>query len=616
MKLKQIFYSFILTLIITTGLPAVSSASSTGLVSVQANYVIKLKSADPEILNTIGSNIDHKIPFSGSPVFQNIYGFKSPLSLDSLKTVLAGQYDYLEIDTQLSAGAISVTQLPNDPGFSTNPLNIDRQWGLYKSGIVDAWDKTKGSYGVKVAVLDTGIDETHEDLIGGNYTSGYNVITGQTIPYGSNSDDNSHGTLVSGVIAAIANNGLGIAGALWNATLMPIKALNSAGSGSSSDIAEGIVWAADNHADVINMSLGGLGFAHDTTLADAITYAYNKNVVIVAAAGNDVAVTGGNLDVSPVFPVCDDNGKNMVVGVTATDVNDLKPDFANFGKACIDVSAPGKRILSTTNHDPATGLPAPDSYAYASGTSLAVPFVSAQAALLRSLYPNASNQQIRDRIISTADPIDNLNLSQCAGHSCAGLLGGGRINVAKSLEQQFPTINDGDVVQIRDTDTWYLINGGKKQLISPFVRNQRFSGVTPKLASLGELDNFPEGSFAEPLDGTLIKIANEPTVYYMSKGLRLPVTYQVFLMRGFSFNNIFTLSNTEVNSWVLGSFLAPPEGTLVRTGNNPTVYWVVSGVLHPINYNFWVNRGLNIFPVIYVSGGDLNGFSKGDPYIL
>ncbi len=614
MSLKKTFFSIFIALLITTGFPAVSSAQI--ITGGETNYVIQLKATDPSILNTVAQNIDHKMPFSKQPAFQNIYGFKSTLSLSSLKNLLAGTFVYLEEDHEMQSGALTVTQLPNDPGFSTNPLNIDRQWGLYKSEIVSAWDKTKGSYNVKVAVVDTGLDQTHEDMRGGNYITGYNVLTGKNILLGSDTDDNSHGTLVSGVIGALTNNNLGVAGAMWNVTIMPIKALNSAGSGSSSDISEGIVWAADNHADVINLSLGGLGFAHDTTLANAITYAYNKNSVIVAAAGNDVAITGGNLDVSPVFPVCDDNGKNMIIGVTATDVNDLKPDFANFGKACIDVSAPGKRILSTINRDPATGLPAKDSYAYASGTSLAAPFVSAQAALLRSLFPNASNQQIRDRIISTADFIDNLNLSQCGGKSCAGLMGGGRINVAKSLIETFPTIVDGDVVQIRDTNTWYLINGGKKQYISPFVRSQRFSTVIPKLVVSGELDRFPEGSYAEPNDGTLLKTSNESTVYYMSNGLRLPVTYQVFSMRGFSFNNVFTLSNTEVNSWVLGSFLAPPEGTLVRTAKNTTVYWVVSGVLHPINYNFWVNRGLNIFPVIYVSDGDMSKFSKGDPYIL
>jgi hypothetical protein len=101
----------------------------------------------------------------------------------------------------------------------------------------------------------------------------------------------------------------------------------------------------------------------------------------------------------------------------------------------------------------------------------------------------------------------------------------------------------------------------------------------------------------------------------MSKGLRLPVTYQVFLLRGFNFADVHTLSYTEVNSWLLGSFLAPPEGTLLRTGKNPTVYWVVGGVLHPINYNFYLSRGLQVFPVVYVADQDIASFSKGDAYI-
>ncbi|HEX3095541.1 MAG TPA: S8 family serine peptidase, partial [Patescibacteria group bacterium] len=378
----------------------------------------------------------------------------------------------------------------------------------------------------------------------------------------------------------------------------------------------GIIWAADHDADVINLSLGGIGFAHDTVLADAISYAFNKGVVIVAAAGNDVAVTGGNLDKDPVFPICDDNGENMIIGVTATDVNDLKPSFANFGKACVDVSAPGKRILSTINHDPASGTPAPDAYAYASGTSLAVPFVSAEAALLRSLFPRATNKQIRDRIISSSDNIDSLNLSQCAGSTCKGLLGGGRINAAKSLENQIVEIKDGDVVQVKGSTDYYLINGGKRQLISPFVFKQRFANVTVKNITASDLAGFAEGSYAVPLDGTLVKSPNDPAVYYIQSGLRRPLTYQVFTMRQFKFTDVITLTNVEVGSWIEGSFLAPPDGSLVRSPSNPTVYWVVNGTLHPINYKFYIDRGLKIFPVVYAPENDISKFPHGDSLVL
>ncbi len=589
--------------------------------TVNFSYITKLNShAALAQITDVSSNVIHQFEFSSSTNFKNIYTFQSSWPIGQLRAKLVGknadQVEYLDYDLGVQVGAITVSQLPNDAGFTTNPANIDKQWGLAKAGFIEGWDKTKGDSKTVVAVIDTGIDRTHEDITGTRFIDGYNVITSKTITGIINSDDNGHGTLISGVIGAVTNNNIGISGSNWNITLMPIKALNSSGTGSASQISEGIVWAADHGANIINLSLGGLGFAHDTTMSNAITYAFEKNVVIIAAAGNDVAVTGGNLDSEPVFPICNDNGKNMVIGVSASDSNDRKPDFANYGKACVDVVAPGKRILSTINHDPATGTLSPDSYAYASGTSLAVPYVSGQAALLKSLYPFASNRQIRDRIISTADNIDNANPIQCGAKSCKGLLGSGRINVASSLRDEIATLADGDVVQVNNTGDWYLINGGKRQIISAFVRNQRFNNVIPKQVFFSEIESFSEGSYAEPQDGTLIKLPDSGTVYYMSKGIRLPVTYQIFQLYRFNFANVYTLSSAEVNSWVVGGFLTPPEGSLVRTTKNHTVYWVVGQVLHPINYNFYVDRGLGIFPVIFIPDNDLLKLPTGSSYVL
>lgn len=595
-----------------------ASAFDSTAASSSYNYNIQLKNSDLSELqnNSHIQNLQQLFGFSKNQQFANTYSFQSDLTLAQLQTKLAQNYKYLEYNTKINTDQASINLTPNDPGFTKNGANIDKQWGLVKSGFLDAWKKTTGDPDVVIAIVDTGIDSTHEDLRDSNFVNGYNILTQKTITRHTNSDDNGHGTLVAGVIGASTNNNIGIAGAAYGTTLMAVKALSADGTGASADISQGIVWAADHGADVINLSLGGIGFAHDTTLANAITYAFDKDVVIVAAAGNDVAVTGGNLDVNPVFPICDDNGKNMIIGVTATDVNDLKPGFANYGKACVDVSAPGRRILSTINHDPATGGPAANAYAYASGTSLSVPFVSAEAGLLRSLYPDASNKQIRDRIISTADNIDNLNLSQCANNSCRGLLGAGRINVAKSLETKISAISDGDVVQIEGTMDFYLINGGKKQRLSPFVRDQRYRFKTVIQATKSDLENFPEGSYAEPVDGTLVKSPNDPAVYMMQSGLRSPITYQVFMLRNLSFTNVITLTNVEVESWVTGSFLIPPDGTMIRSTTNPTVYWTVGGVLHPVNGKFYIDRGLNIFHVIYMSDKDITKFQKGDSYIL
>lgn len=584
---------------------------------VSNNYVIQLNSNDEQALknNLSTSKIEKLFEFNSSVKFGNTYKFTSTKTLEQLRNDLSGQYISLDSDHEVKAGDIEVSALPNDPAFTTSSLNTDKQWGLVKANFIDAWEKTTGKKNITVAVIDTGVDASHEDLSGTRFVPGFNAIDDTRISGRVNSDDNGHGTLITGVIAATSNNNIGIAGAAPNISIMPIKALSSDGSGTSSKLSEAIVWAADHKADVINLSLGGIGFGHDKVLADAITYAFEKNIVIVAAAGNDVAITGGNLDNEPVFPICDDNGKNMVIGVTATDYHDLKPGFANYGKACVDVSAPGKRILSTINHDPASGGIASDAYAYASGTSLSVPFVSAQAALLRSLFPEASNKQIRDRIISTAENIDGLNLSQCANQSCKGLLGGGRIDVAKSLEEQILKLVDGDLARVAKTNNFYYINGGKKQIVSRFVQSQRFNYAEYKTVTLEDLSSFPEGSYAEPLDGTLVKTPSDGTVYYMEAGLRRPLSYQVFKMRQYNFSNIVTLPEAEVNSWIIGSFFSPPDGTIVRSKTKPTIYWVVNGSLRPLSYNFYTSKKLNKIPITYISDGDISKFPKGEAYI-
>jgi hypothetical protein len=307
----------------------------------------------------------------------------------------------------------------------------------------------------------------------------------------------------------------------------------------------------------------------------------------------------------------------MVIGVTATDTNDLKASFANYGRSCVDVSAPGKRILSTINVDPLSAQKISNSYAYASGTSLAAPYVSGQAALLRSAFPQATNRQIRDRIIASADPIDDLNISQCAGKPCAGLIGAGRINVQKSLEKDILTLKiaDGDVVQIAGSGELFLINGGKRQPVSPFVRNQRFASTVLKSVEAADIASFPEGPYAAPLDGTLVKSDKSPSVFYVQGGIRMPVVYSVFVARGFSFSRVITLSDTELSAWVVGSLLAPPDGTLLRGVRNKTVYWVVNGVLHPVTAVFYEKRGLSIFPLLTLPDNDVAGFSKGPAYL-
>ena len=159
------------------------------------NYTIQLKSAeDFGSLLFVATNIRHLTFSNKNPQFNNIYSFYSSDNQDTISTVLKSKYNYLEPQKKLQTAGVMV----NDPGFTTNPQDTDKEWGLVKAGFDQAWQKTTGSQNNVVAVIDTGIDETHEDLKSINFLSGFNFISQQPILPGSNADDNGHGTLVAG----------------------------------------------------------------------------------------------------------------------------------------------------------------------------------------------------------------------------------------------------------------------------------------------------------------------------------------------------------------------------------------------------------------------------------
>lgn len=271
-----------------------------------------------------------------------------------------------------------------------------------------AWEETTGAESVTVAVLDSGVDLTHPDLKDNIKNSGRDFVNNDF----DASDDFVHGTLVAGIIAASTDNGEGIAGVAWKCKILPVKVLNDAGTGTTDKIAQAVIWAADNGASIINMSLGGP--AGDETLRSALRYAYEKGVTLVAAAGNAAG---------PVyFPAAYDN---YVFAVAATDYNDVRASFSNIG-AEIDAAAPGVRILSTVP----TWFFGPSSlpYGYSDGTSLAAPHVAGLAALIKSLKPSLTPAQIMNVIRFSADDV---NSSGYAGKD--EFLGYGRINLEKAL---------------------------------------------------------------------------------------------------------------------------------------------------------------------------------------
>ncbi len=238
---------------------------------------------------------------------------------------------------------------PNDPDY-------DRQWALPHIQAETAWDQMGELSAITVAVIDTGVCMSHEDMVERVLDNGYDFVDNDDDP----EDEMGHGCSVAGIIAANIDNGIGIAGFAPNSSILPVRVLGKNGSGSMADVAAGIVYAADNGADIINLSLGSMVGAQVTE--DAVNHAVGKGVTVIASAGN----SGGAL---PGFPARYEN----VVAVGAIDPNGSRSSFSNKGG---DIWAPG-RDVHTIFLD--------NGYKALNGTSFSAPYVSAMAAVLEGM---------------------------------------------------------------------------------------------------------------------------------------------------------------------------------------------------------------------------------------
>ena len=316
---------------------------------------------------------------------------------------------------------------PNDTSYSS-------QYALQKISAPQGWTVTTGSASVVIAIVDTGVDMAHQDLAG-KIVPGYDFVNNDN----NADDDNGHGTHCAGIAAAVTNNARGVAGVDWNARIMPVKVLSASGSGSFAAIANGITWAVDNGADVISLSLGGS--SGSTTLQSAVDYAWSRNVVVVAAAGNSNTSAAS-------YPAFYTN----CIAVGSTDQNDARSSFSNFG-SWVDVAAPGSSILSTYDGN---------TYATLSGTSMAAPAVAGLAGLLWAKNGlTASNVSIRNAIESTTDPVGTwvsfgrINAARALGTTGGGGGGGGTTatNYAPTSLQVFAgTIAGGSVTSLASSD--------------------------------------------------------------------------------------------------------------------------------------------------------------------
>lgn len=341
--------------------------------------------------------------------------------------------------TSVTTQQTGESNLPNDPFFN-------EQWALKNDGqnggktnadlaALKAWEKARGSDEVVVAVLDTGVDFTHPDLVSNiwfrpdgvpqyrddelgtfNDVRGFNAADNQSDPM----DDNGHGTHCAGIVGAEGDNDQGIVGINWKVQIMPLKFMGRGGFGTMKDAIEAINYAIDRKRNGVNVRIISASWgstAYSKALEDAIRAAGEEGILFVAAAGNN----GTSNDRSPHYP--SNYALPNVISVAALDRTDQLASFSNFGAKTVHVAAPGKEILSTWLND---------DYREASGTSMATPYVSGVGALILSSESNLSVEKLRERILKSVDKIDALN---------GKIESGGRLNAAKALGDSTKIIN-------------------------------------------------------------------------------------------------------------------------------------------------------------------------------
>ena len=400
---------------------------------------------------------------SGSP--EVLVRFKPGVSLDQIRTLAARHNDLMEDEIESVKGLVSIDDLDNadakvtadqyaamsnlveyaqpnyeirlDPptvpskssdavyrtGSQPNDPQFGQQWALNNVGqdggkeradidALQAWLKTQGSEKIVVAVLDSGVDYTHKDLVSNMWfrpdsipqyaddelgsfddVNGFDADANSPDPM----DDNGHGTHCAGIIGAEGDNGEGIAGINWNVKIMPLKFLGRGGFGTTKNAIEAINYAIDRkqkgvNVRVINASWGSTSYSR--ALEDAIRAAGEQGILFVAAAGNNST----DNDKRAHYP----SNYNLpnVISVAAMDRTDSITSFSNYGVKTVHIAAPGRDILSTWLGD---------SYREASGTSMAAPQVSGVAALILASEPNLSVAKLRERLLGSVDKLDSLN---------------------------------------------------------------------------------------------------------------------------------------------------------------------------------------------------------------
>ncbi len=423
------------------------------------------------------------------------------------------------------------------PSVSFALIPNDNQWKQTTSTelihLSDAWDISTNARAVVVAVIDSGVDITHpdlaeniwvneqeqldgadndnngfiDDLNGWNFVNNTPSVRPNPTAASSTKIGIQHGTVVAGIIGAVGNNNIGGAGVAWRVKIMPLKILGENGDGDSDMAVKAIDYAIKQKADIINLSF--VGQTPSRNFIQAIRRAYRAGIVVVAAAGNAPENgIGINLDITPHYPVCFDDPlqeENWVIGVAALDTEGNLASFSNYGKRCVDISAPGKKIPSLLFFEPAHGFFDLLGGTW-SGTSVAAPYVTGVAALIKGLQPTWGPEEIRRALLENVDPLRG-NDTNVAGR--------GILNAFKAVRYAARGGNarspDGTVVatgQIRGVPQVTLFDRSLNSVISFPVARTAVNGTNVVLADVENSGVTSVIAAVPDRRGTLIRIFN------------------------------------------------------------------------------------------------------------
>ncbi len=566
--------------------------------------------------------------------------------IQSYEEQLADNF-YLVDNVDANQGCV-VKSIPDQRiHLTSNDSNYADQWALKNVGqsilgqsglsgvdvdFTNAYPKisniAKGN--TKIAVIDTGVTIIPE--LSGQILSGYNFINNSN----NANDDNGHGTFISSIIASKVNNSIGIAGINDRVNILPLKVLDSEGKGFLSDLIKAIQYSIDQNVSIINLSLASTSF--DPILNNIIESAYQRGVIVVAAAGN----SGINITSPNVSPLNNDGNKNWVVGVGAIDNKGNRPNYSNYGLG-VDVVVPGDKILGYNNNNVLE---------YRSGTSMAAAIMTGVLSAWRDYYGELNTDEAHNLIKSSSKSLRLISMDSVMTRrnypngSLIRTSNSGVYLIKQGVKRpiidpiiflsyyykwqdilvvsdvSFNSIPTGDALPLRegflisDKDKVYVIEQGMKR---PIASPEVFLGLGYKWGNISSasnsvLDLHPTGSIISDINqipnGSVV-FSEGTGAYLIENGKKLPFSTPYTYLSRYSWSDLIKIRLTLLNSFPTANEVYPQEGSIIR--DDGAVYWIENNTKRPFaSPQAFLGMGLSWGRVIYPPLTVLNSLSKGD----